>query len=423
MRLGLAAIWLVTAFRLVLAARLGLAADEAYYWCWSEELAFSYFDHPPGIAWLIRLGTTLLGDTELGVRAGGLVLQAVALSALLWHERSKHTLLLLFAVPGVLLPAVLATPDVGLLAFWILSIVAADRGRWVLAGVLAAAAVWFKLSGVLLVAALVLAAPRDRRAWGSAALAMALAAPSFAGHVLFQLDHGLARGDGGAIPLIEFLGAQIGLLGLLVPIAAGFWLVRGPRDRWWWSAVLTVVLFGGASLISRGEGNWGLPFVVAAVVGASRTQGIAQRFALWGGSIGFILSAVVFVHAWTPVLPLPKDPTDELHLGRFVGESVGAWGVEPVLSERYQEAAWVRFYGEVEATTLPGAGRESQFDLWREELPEASVVVRPSRSGDVWPTDGLYGERGGARDIVARRGERVIGTWQVAEVEGYDGGL
>ena len=54
--------------RAVLAALLPLSADEAYYWLWSRHLAAGYFDHPPAIAWLIRAGTSLFGDTPLGVR-------------------------------------------------------------------------------------------------------------------------------------------------------------------------------------------------------------------------------------------------------------------------------------------------------------------------------------------------------------------
>jgi 4-amino-4-deoxy-L-arabinose transferase-like glycosyltransferase len=34
----------------------GIHPDEAYYWTWSQHLRLGYFDHPPMIAWLIRLG-------------------------------------------------------------------------------------------------------------------------------------------------------------------------------------------------------------------------------------------------------------------------------------------------------------------------------------------------------------------------------
>src|SRR5438270_1199694 len=67
----------LTAMRLVYAGVLDLRTDEAYYWTWSKESALSFLDHPPGIAWLIRFGTTIFGDTSLGVRFGGIVAMLV----------------------------------------------------------------------------------------------------------------------------------------------------------------------------------------------------------------------------------------------------------------------------------------------------------------------------------------------------------
>ena len=70
-RLALILIIVLLALRAVFAALLPLSADEAYYWLWSQHPAWGYFDHPPMIAWLIRAGTLVLGDTPLGVRAAG----------------------------------------------------------------------------------------------------------------------------------------------------------------------------------------------------------------------------------------------------------------------------------------------------------------------------------------------------------------
>jgi len=58
----------LTALRLAGAAFLHLTEDEAYYRLWAQHLAFGYFDHPPMIAWWIRVGTEICGDTPLGVR-------------------------------------------------------------------------------------------------------------------------------------------------------------------------------------------------------------------------------------------------------------------------------------------------------------------------------------------------------------------
>src|ERR1700686_5836422 len=60
--------------RLVAAAWTPLTFDEAYYWMWSKHLAGGYYDHPPAVAAVIRLGTLIAGDTELGVRLGSILL-------------------------------------------------------------------------------------------------------------------------------------------------------------------------------------------------------------------------------------------------------------------------------------------------------------------------------------------------------------
>jgi Dolichyl-phosphate-mannose-protein mannosyltransferase/PAP2 superfamily len=55
--------WIYIASRVI-----GLSGDEAYQWLWSKHLALSYYSKPLGIAWIQFAGTSLWGDTELGVR-------------------------------------------------------------------------------------------------------------------------------------------------------------------------------------------------------------------------------------------------------------------------------------------------------------------------------------------------------------------
>src|SRR6478672_13290749 len=68
------AILAMVALRLVAAALTPLTFDEAYYWMWSNHLAGGYYDHPPMVALVIRLGTMLAGDTEFGVRLVSILL-------------------------------------------------------------------------------------------------------------------------------------------------------------------------------------------------------------------------------------------------------------------------------------------------------------------------------------------------------------
>src|SRR5947199_3272295 len=67
----------MTAMRLIYAGVNELRTDEAYYWTWSKESVLSFLDHPPGIAWSIRFGTAIFGDTNLGVRFSGIVAMLV----------------------------------------------------------------------------------------------------------------------------------------------------------------------------------------------------------------------------------------------------------------------------------------------------------------------------------------------------------
>jgi len=60
--------------RLVAAVYVPLTFDEAYYWTWSKHLAGGYYDHPPMVAVVIRLGTLIAGDTPLGVRLVSILL-------------------------------------------------------------------------------------------------------------------------------------------------------------------------------------------------------------------------------------------------------------------------------------------------------------------------------------------------------------
>lgn len=67
---------LLLAFKLVLAARLPLFVDEAFYWQEGRHLAWAYSDLPGLTAWLTRIGVALGGNDVLALRAPFLLLAA-----------------------------------------------------------------------------------------------------------------------------------------------------------------------------------------------------------------------------------------------------------------------------------------------------------------------------------------------------------
>ncbi len=67
----------LTALRVIYASVIDLRTDEAYYWTWSKENVLCFLDHPPMIAWFIRFGTAIFGDTNFGVRFAGVLAMLV----------------------------------------------------------------------------------------------------------------------------------------------------------------------------------------------------------------------------------------------------------------------------------------------------------------------------------------------------------
>jgi 4-amino-4-deoxy-L-arabinose transferase-like glycosyltransferase len=389
-------VWLLvlvlTVGRLLCAGWLGLSEDEAYYWVWSERLAAGYFDHPPAVAWVIRAGTTLLGDTERGVRAGGLLLGGLA--ALLAAGTSRAPLLAataLLSTPLLLLGGILATPDVPLVAAWAAGLLAATRGRWALVGLACGLAMLSKYTGVLLLPLLVLAQPsllRSHKPYLAAAVAFVVYLPNAVWNIQhdlvswsFQLDH-----VSQAPRRLDFLAAQLGLAGPLLGLAAAAWWTVGWRgDRverlCWWTSLPVLVIATWAG----GEANWAAPAWVSALVGLSCRAGRWERAAWVGAGLNATLCLLVLTHAITPLVDLPGDPTRRLRGGERLGSAVDAWGIEAVYTERYQEAALIHFYSGIPAHALPDVGRPDQYDLWPLELADHALFVRVHRGSRALP--------------------------------------
>lgn len=105
---------------LVLAAVLPPADDELYYWCWSQRLQLSYYDHPPMTAYLIRAATAVFGDTLFAIRLPAVVSTLTVLFVIGRLTRPRQLLPLVVLTPLFTLGAVLVTPDTPLLMFWAL---------------------------------------------------------------------------------------------------------------------------------------------------------------------------------------------------------------------------------------------------------------------------------------------------------------
>mgnify|MGYP002715224899 FL=1 len=241
----------MTAMRLVYAHALDLRTDEAYYWTWSKENVLSFLDHPPMVAWFIRFGTAVLGDTNLGVRLGGIVAMLVTqllLADIVRRVTSNNVraVMLALLLPeaalyyGLLMAKV--APDTALIPFsvamlWSLVRLAQSHdGRWWLAaGLFAGLALLSKFTAIMFAPAVLAFAlvPDWRWRWLRSPypyLAALIAIVVFSPVLIWNAEHDWASFRFQAVratverdltlrTLGEFIGMQFGLVGfVLLPV-------------------------------------------------------------------------------------------------------------------------------------------------------------------------------------------------------------
>lgn len=111
--------------RLIYSGLAQLIPDEAYYWQYAQHMDLSFYDHPPMVAWLIWLGTSILGHNEFGVRIGALFCGMITIGylyALTNNLYNKSTamraVLLLVILPIGFATGLAMLPDTPLMAAW-----------------------------------------------------------------------------------------------------------------------------------------------------------------------------------------------------------------------------------------------------------------------------------------------------------------
>ena len=167
-----------------------LIYDEAYYWYFSTQLDWGYFDHPPMVAWMIALGGVLFKGT-LGVRLLG-VLMAASTYLLIWEtisgeKKQQHInsfIVLLFSMTLLNAYGFFSLPDSPLLFFTALLLFLLKRfyqeESWTLSmsiGLVMAALMYSKYHAVLVILGVIfgnLKLLKNPKAW--AALGVSLLA-------------------------------------------------------------------------------------------------------------------------------------------------------------------------------------------------------------------------------------------------------
>jgi 4-amino-4-deoxy-L-arabinose transferase-like glycosyltransferase len=473
------AILALVALRLIAAAFTPITFDEAYYWMWSKHLAGGYYDHPPMVAVVIRLGTMIAGDTEFGVRLVSILLalpmswavyQAAAVLFGGRREAATSAILLnvtLMAAVGTMI----VTPDAPLLVassfvlYSLAKVLETGRGAWWLAvGLAVGAALLSKYTALFFGPAILLwlvAVPKLRRWFVSLWLYLGglVALLMFAPVILWNADHhwvsfikqmGRARIEdfrpafiaeliptqiAFATPLVFILGAmglhalfhrRAGALAARVLIGAMFWTI--------------VAYFVWHSLHARVEANWFAPvypaFAVAAAVAAHlvRWQARAQRAVdfckRWAAPTGVVMFALLIVQANTGLLSGYRRDATVRSVGvgwRETADEIEAvrarMGAACVLAPDYGTTGWLAFYLP-EGTCV---AQQNQRIRWvnmpqptAAQLAGKLLYVREAFPGDHPLKDGFARiER--IAEVARKRGPLVIETYALDVLEGPKG--
>lgn len=426
-------ILIVTVIRFIYASVLALSGDEAYYWQWSRHLAWGYYDHPPMIAYVIAIGTWIAGITPVGVRFLPIVMAGVT-AWMVYRitqvvnprpEAALWAFALVLFTPIFSSGAVLSTPDSPFVFFWTATLLCTLKalqntrsGYWTGAGLMMGLGMLSKFSMVLLPVSMILALAStakgrelvfSARPWLGALAGALLCVPyviwsidSGWHSVSYQLGHGLEKSAGsyGLSSFLLFIGGQLGVTALLIfPLVlmaifhgiGGCFNRKNSEDQRTMlalltaPALLTLLVFGGASFFTKSGPNWPVAmyptsFVLAGIM-ISQWKLKGRVFAFTALSVAALLSVYVLVEIVMPMVPYnPKGFFSKVQdRGEFkiwadeVRNSLGGEGRNAlILADSYQLASLLAFYlpdhPETDSPMEKGSG--SEYARWRRSWEE-----------------------------------------------------
>ncbi|NOQ97092.1 MAG: hypothetical protein GQ561_02930 [Calditrichae bacterium] len=351
-------IWLVIliifVLRILIAAAMNLVPDETYYWDWSRFLSMGYFDHPPMVAWLVFMATSVLGDTFWAIKAvpllGGLGISIILFflsKRYLTSETGIIILLILvnftlvFAIGGLIL-----TPDIPMVFFWTMGLLLAYQAlfeekqwAWPALGIVAGLGLLSKYTFVLFGLTIFLFMLSDSsyrklflswKPW----IAFVLSVIVFSSNLIWNLQNSwisfaFQLGSRSGQPdfwkrmtyFLEYIGAEIGLLSPFIFIAliiATLLIFRQYSKNHELRFLLfftyvPLVFFAIFSWRSRIEPNWPAPALIAAILlviwfwEKSRDNPRLIRFINFAIIFSLFTTVIITLHGIFPFLPIAAE--------------------------------------------------------------------------------------------------------------------
>jgi 4-amino-4-deoxy-L-arabinose transferase-like glycosyltransferase len=281
---------------------IDLYMDESYYWGWAQSFEFGYYSKPPMVAWLIMATTSLLGDSELAIKIGSILVYPITtivvykIALELFDAKSAfYSGLVFFTLPSIWLSSMIISTDVVLLLFWSLTILFFIKALkyeelryWVLAGVFAGLGLLSKYNMILFLFSVftilsIFKEYRKHLKQKELYITMAVAVVVFLPNLLWQYNNDfisfahtseISQMDRELFhpnKMFEFLGAQFGVFGpilfaTLLIILFKYKSLSHQQKILFWFSVPFLIFITTLSLLSRAFANWAAPTYVAATI-------------------------------------------------------------------------------------------------------------------------------------------------------------
>ena len=374
----------------------GLLEDEAYYWVWSENLAWGYFDHPPMVAVFIWLGG-LLFEGELGVR----ILSVLSFTLMLWFmwdiiedkEKNRNVGLFFLLVVSLALIQVygfISTPDTPLLLFtaiffWIYKRFLSNKSflNTFLLGLVMAALLYSKYHAALILFFVMLSnlgLLRSSRFWLAGVFGLILFSP----HLLWQYEHGFPSfvyhlKERGHKPysigftLTHILNVLV-VVGITFPVIYGAFFKKKANNELERGLMFVVygfiVFFFLSSFKSQPQAQWLAAILIPLCI---LTFPIFIRDSVsrkWLLRLGFVQFGIIVLARLLLAIPALSPIVLEPHLAEtwVPGLQTKTGGAPVVFVNSYQNASVYTFYTGIDTHSfgIP-RGRQSQYSLLNTE--------------------------------------------------------
>ena len=378
---------------LIQAGTTGLFDDEAYYWVYSNYLAWGYFDHPPMIAILIKAGYALFHN-EFGVRLWIVTISTLTL-VLIYRliPRKNDGLFYTISCSACLLQigGIIAVPDIPLAFFVALFFVTYKMFlrkmsllNTLFLGMVMALLLYTKYHGILVILFTFFSNPKlalKPRAY----LAPLIGAVLFLPHLYWQYTHGFPSVQYHLIernaPVYEvsftlhYLFDQILLPGPLVGwvlIWAAFnYKARDQVERALKFSMIGFYLF---FLVSTAKGtveaNWTVPVLIPLIILSHQyllNRDEWKRALLWFLPLNLLMVLFVRIYMMLDVVPLELLTKDEFHKNEQWAEIIKkkTGGLPLVFINSYQKASKYLYYAGVPAFSLnTPTYRRNNYNFW-----------------------------------------------------------